>query len=549
MSTILNTAPFEQFSATVASPEENPLLAVPDDVFPVPAGEHNYTVAGEKIFPVIAGAHLWFVRNGKLHEIEQAREGASLSPLAKERAVSGLEEFARDTGRRIARFETVKKEGKVYPVWRNSTMPTGSMEILMLGNVAREHLPEIRQLVSCPVIVEAGDNRTETLATGFHAHGGGTYITSGQKPPDVPIKAAIEALLSIHADFAFCSPSDQSRAVAVMLSPALKMGGFIHEDFPLHVAEAVESQSGKDYMQKLHSRIYNERPAGIAPSKGGVGSIDETISKALIAGRPFICFSNFRGKLESAILESAIRGQGRVECRALRTSATVDCTSFIWQLSTNGAEFTRDLANRSIITRIRKQPATFAFQTYPEGDLISHVEANQAFYLGCVFAIVREWTARGKPRTSDTRHDFRQWTQSLDWIVREIFQLPPLLDGHREEQARTANPALQWLRDLANAVIAEGHIGKTLAAAQLADICEESGIDLPGRKDSPEDPKFRIGRTLGRLFKEGQAIDENTARLTVDGIAVTRETFIEYDADDRHEKTRQRYLFARGQNE
>ncbi|MEI6072780.1 MAG: hypothetical protein WCS31_13380 [Verrucomicrobiae bacterium] len=530
----------------VSSQEENSFLAVPSDVFPVPAGEHGYIVSGERIFPVIAKAHLWFVRNGKLYEIEQDREGARLSPLAKERAVSSLEEFARDTGRRIARFETVKKEEKVYPVWRNSTMPTGSMEILMLGNVAREHLPEIRQLVSCPVIVDMGDNRTVTLAKGFHAHGGGTYITSGQKPPDVPLNAAVEALLNIHADFAFCSPSDQSRAVAVMLSPALKMGGFIHDDFPLHVAEAVESQSGKDYMQKLHSRIYNEQPAGIAPSKGGVGSLDETISKALIAGRPFICFSNFRGKLESAILESAIRGQGRVECRALRTSATVDCTPFIWQLSTNGAEFTRDLANRSIITRIRKQPADFDFHHFPEGDLIAHVEANQAFYLGCVFAVIREWAARGKPRTADTQHDFRQWTQSLDWIVRELFGLAPLLDGHREEQARTANPALQWLRDVANAVMGQGLDGKPLVAAQLADVCEENDIDLPGRKDSTEESKYRIGRTLGRLFKDGQAIDGNTVRLTVDGITVTRETFQEYNAE-RQLKTRQRYLFARGQ--
>ncbi len=543
----MTTEAFEQFADDVAPPEDNPLLAVPDDVFPVPAGEHNYTVAGERIFPAIAASHVWFVRNGKLHEIENDRDGANLAPLTKERAVSGLEEFARDTGRRIARFETVKKDGKVYPVWRNTTMPTNSMDILMQGNVAREHLPEIRQLVSCPVIVEAGDNRTETLALGFHAHGGGTYITSGQTPPDVPLDAAVEALITIHADFAFCSPSDQSRALAVMLSPALKMGGFIHEDFPLHVAEAVESQSGKDYMQKLHSRIYNERPGGIAPSKGGVGSIDETISKAMIAGRPFICFSNFRGKLESAILESAIRGQGRVECRALRTSATVDCSPFIWQLSTNGAEFTRDLANRSIITRIRKQPADFEFKPYPEGDLIAHVEAMQSFYLGCVFAIVREWTACGKPKTSDTRHDFRQWTQSLDWIVQKIFQLPPLLDGHREEQARTANPALQWLRDIANAVIAEGHPGKPLVAAQLADICEEAGLELPGRKGSPEEPKFRIGRALGRLFKEGQAINENSARLTVDGIAVTRETFTEYNNETRQTVTRQRYLFARGQ--
>ena len=270
--------------------------------------------------------------------------------MEKERAVSVLETFAKDNKKRIARFE-IKDDGVT---WRTRTMPIGSMDILLRTDAAREHLPNIRQLVSCPVLVEVADARCEALTAGYHEHGGGTYITKGEAPPIVPLDTAIQSLLDLHADFAFCTPSDLSRAIAVMLTAAMKMGGFIKDDSPIHIAEAIESQSGKDYLHKSHSRIYNERPAGIAPCKGGVGSLDETMSRTLIYGRPFVCLTNFRGKLESAILEEAIRGQDRVECRALRTAATVDCTPFIWQLSTNGAEFTRDLANRSIITRIRK---------------------------------------------------------------------------------------------------------------------------------------------------------------------------------------------------
>jgi hypothetical protein len=395
------------------------------------------------------------------------------------------------------------------------------------------------------VLVEVAKARCEVLTAGYHEHGGGTYITKGEAPPIVQLDTAVEALLAIHADFAFCSPADLSRSIAVMLTPAMKMGGFIQDDYPIHIAEAVESQSGKDYMHKAHSRIYNERPAGIAPCKGGVGSLDETISKTLIYGRPFICLANFRGKLESAILEEAIRGQGRVECRALRTAATVDCTPFIWQLSTNGAEFTRDLANRSIITRIRKQPPSYQFREYPEGGLIAHIEANQPFYLGCTFAIVREWVACCKPRSADTRHDFRAWTQTMDWIVQRMFRLAPLLDGHREEQARTANPALQWLRDVANAAIQQGRAGKQLIALDIADICDDAEIDLPGRKESSEEPKFKIGRTLGSLFKDAEQIDEATARLVVDGITITKVTAKEYDRARREERERHHYVFEK----
>lgn len=516
-------------------------LIVPVEVFPVPAGEHGYVVCANVIFPVVAKSMQWFTRAGKVHEIQSDRDGARLVPMEKERAVSVLETFAKNNKKRIARFEV--KDDTFY--WRTRTMPTGSMDILLRTDAAREHLPEIRQLVSCPVLVEVAKARCEVLTAGYHAHGGGTYITKGETPPIVQLDTAIEALLGIHADFAFCSPADLSRAIAVMLTPAMKMGGFIQDDYPIHIAEAVESQSGKDYMHKAHSRIYNERPAGIAPCKGGVGSLDETISKTLIYGRPFICLANFRGKLESAILEEAIRGQGRVECRALRTAATVDCTPFIWQLSTNGAEFTRDLANRSIITRIRKQPPDYRFKEYPEGALIAHIEANQPFYLGCVFAVVREWVACYKPRTKDTRHDFRTWTQVMDWIVQKMFRLAPLLDGHREEQARTANPALQWLRDVANAAIRQGRAGKQLIALDIADICDDAEIDLPGRKESSEEPKFKIGRTLGSLFKDADQIDPATARLIVDGITITKVTAKEYDRARREERERHHYVFEK----
>ena len=526
---------------------------IPDDVLPAPAGAHNYTAAAEKIFPLIAGENAWFNRNGTVHEIfeEQNKNGghgvASLRPLTRERAVPSLEEYARKRGKRIARHETgVDKETKKkWSRWRTVTMPVTSMELILNSNAAQRHLPSIVQLLSCPVLAEDGAGGVKILGRGYHAHAGGTYILEGKTPPQVPLEAAVDALVRLHEEFEFCSPSDLSRALGVCLSPALKMGRFIRDDSPMHVAEATESQSGKDYMQKIHSRIYNARPSVIAPARGGTGSLDETISRALIAGRPFICFSNFRGKLDSAVLESAIRGQGRVECRAYRNAATVDVEPFIWQLSTNGAEFTRDIANRSIITRIRKKPEDFTFKEFPEGDLFAHVKANQPFFLGCVFAVVAEWVAHGKPKTKDNRHDFRTWCQSVDWIVQNIFGLAPLLDGHREEQHRTANPALQWLRDVGNAVIKDGMAGQTLSASEIVDVCDEAGIDLPGRKDSKEDAPVRIGRTMKRLFSDRgvEEVDAETARIRVDGIIATRESRTEYDENRRRDVAVHRYSF------
>ena len=542
----LNLDQFEQFTADFAPNEESyDGIEIPADVLPIPNDSVGYIKPAEKIFSNISKLHIWFNRGGVVNEILNDEGGYSrLCPLDVDRAISEIERMAIKLGMRIARLEFRRdNDGNKYPVWRTSNMPRSSMGVLLKTTDALKHLPEIRQLTSCPVIVEAQENKCQVLAKGYHSHAGGTYITYGIAPLEIPIDSAREALLELHMEFLFGTQSDLSRAIAVMLSPALKMGGFIKDDYPMHVAEAIESQSGKDYLQKLHSRIYNEKPAGIAPPKGGVGSIDETLSKRLIEGNPFITFSNFRGVLDSPFLESAIRGQGKIDCRALRVSATVDCSPFIWQLSTNGADFTKDISNRSIVTRIGKQPSGFNFKIYKEGDLLAHVQNRQSFYLGCVFAVIREWVEQGKQRTDDTRHDFRMWTQSLDWIVQNIFKLPPLLDGHQLIQQRVANPAMQWLRTLAHAIIAMDCQGKSFTAMEVVGICEEEGIDIPGAgKNSQEKLHLSIGQVFKKLFKEAHHMGDNAILIMVDNIKVIRKT--EEKMEGETLKSHHQYIFS-----
>jgi hypothetical protein len=63
----------------------------------------------------------------------------------------------------------------------------------------------------------------------------------------------------ILADFAFVSPSDLSRAVAQLISPAIKRGGFLgNAVFPAAIAIADQSQSGKTHLMKIISRVYGE---------------------------------------------------------------------------------------------------------------------------------------------------------------------------------------------------------------------------------------------------------------------------------------------------
>jgi hypothetical protein len=511
-----------------ASDDKN---TIPANVFPVPSGEIGHDLAARHIFSLIGPSKRLFMRGSTVHEVTREADGESaMTPVSADRFVALVETF----GPRVMRREQ-REDGT--PRWRATLFPASAGKVALVTDAARECLPTIRQLISAPVIAPDDTKGSIVLCKGYHPHAGGTFITRGSKPPEIPLAEAKSMILEMLEDFEFTSSGDASRALASFISPALKFGGWIQDDFPLDIAEADQSQSGKTYRQKLICAIYKEAPGAITQPKGGVGSLDERVSSALIAGRPFISFDNFRGRMDSQILETAIRGLGKVSARALRTSAEVDCTPFLWQLSTNGAELTRDLANRSIITRIRKRADTHVYRTYPEGDILAHVKANQPRYLGAIHAIVREWASAGRPRTDESRHDFRVWCRTLDWIVQTIFGAEPLLDGHKEEQMRTANPNLQWVRSVVHAILKNGYKGHAITASDFGEVAEEHDIEMPGRRDSTETPDMRVGKLLGRVFRE---MGQDT--ILIDGVKLTRLLESDYDPINRKHRERKSYV-------
>jgi hypothetical protein len=264
--------------------------------------------------------------------------------------------------------------------------------------------------------------------------------------------------------------------------------------------------------------------------------MDEAVATAMVRGRPFINIGNFRGSLASEIMEESLRGNRFVQCRTIGRTTEVDTSAFLWQLSTNGAELTRDMANRAIITRIRKRPDGYEYRKHLEGDLHAHIIARQPAFLGAVFAVVRAWMAAGSPATEEKRHDFRGWVRVMDWIVQNIFHLAPLLEGHREEQLRTANPKLQWLRDVVVAIISGDYDGHELTASDIADIAEDHDLPPPGRKDSTEAASMRVGRTLGHIFREA-----GEEEVVVDGHLFARRVSSVVDSVNRTTRTEKTY--------
>jgi hypothetical protein len=473
----------------------------------LPGSGVTIKATAEELFRRIAPTRTMFIRGGAVAGIAENNGTSGLEVIGPAAARSRFESYAKFLVHRSGR------NGEL--VLKPAIVPQEMALALLESEEARIFLPAITGLINCPMIVRSAD-RIEIVGRGYHP-GTGLYVTGGETPKDVALSDAIVTLRELLAEFDFQSPGDRSRAMASLITPALKLGGHLRGNVPADVAEADQSQSGKTYRQKLVAAIYNETPSLVTARSGGVGSIDESLNSRLLAGRPFIQLDNFRGKFDSPHIEALLTAERFFPVRVpYYREVMIDPGQFFVMLSSNGVETTRDFANRSNMVRIRKREQGFKFRRYPEGDLLEHVRARQPHYLGAVFAIVQRWIESGRQRSDETRHDFCEWVQILDWILRNILGEAPLMDGHQAAQERVSNPALTFLRKLVLAVAEQGRLGESLTASALYEVTDSAEVDIPGLREPDEDKGKRlIGSILGRLFKAND-------RLVVDGFAVTR---------------------------
>ncbi len=386
-----------------------------------------------------------------------------------------------------------------------------------------DQLPKLNVVTKCSVLVDRG---AELQSISGYDKESGIYA-NGASVPEMALHEASELLEGLLQDFKFVTPADKSRALAGFITPALVMGGLLPGRAALDLGEANESQSGKGYRHKITAAIYGDLVYGATVSEG-ISKLDEAFDSHVISGRFFVSLDNIRGKIDSPKIESFLTEDTYIARVAFTPPALVDPRRTYVMLTSNVTKVSPDLANRSSCVRIIKQPDGYQFKTYPEGTVLNHVRAKQAQYLGAVFAIVKHWYAMGKPRTDDSRHDFKEWAQTLDWIVQNSFGAAPLMDGHRETQQRMVSPELSWLRDMLLLVEKEGRCSEELRASDLIEMAELAGLEVPGLRPNEttedQDAQKRCRQAMGvRLRKCFRAASKDEGQtIEVDGLAIER---------------------------
>ena len=425
-----------------------------------------------------------------------------------------------------------------------ATCSKSQAELILASSAFKEALPRITLLSPCPVITEKDGELV--VVCGYDQQTG--ILAGGDPVEEPPFLEAVGFLIEMFNDFRFASEPDKTRAIAAVVTIALIHGGFIKGRAPIDLGEADASQSGKGYRNKLTAAVYRTLGAIVNQKSRGVGSLEESFNSALIRGKAIICIDNVRGKIDSPAIESFLTEDIYSARMPHRADVEIDPRKVSSQMTSNKAEITKDLANRSSCCRILKQVDGFQYKKYAEGDILEHIRANQPKYLGAVFSIIKEWHRQGKPRSTETRHDFRAWVQTLDWIMLNLVGQYPIMDGHEATQIRMTNPVLTWLREVALTVVQSGQVDEFLRVNQIVDLVADADVTLPGLKkdelltdDNLKTVWQQTGRKMSKCFLLGAKNNLLGAdSIEIDGVQIERDEM--RDSENRKSVSIYRFL-------
>lgn len=500
-------------------PEPKPQVRLPGGV----QGNHKFA---QDMLPHLRRAG-FYSRGGAIMRVA----GGTIELLD---ASSGVTEFEA-----VANFYVIKpKDGKPRKVRKPPTEQV--VKLALRSRVLRQGLPEIKVFSKCPLLLRSG-----RVLTGYDDE---TKVhAQGAAPPEIPTADALALLRGLLRDFQFATREDESRAIIALLIPLFCFGKLLGPEarVPMLVVEADQSRTGKGMFCAMQAAIYSEEASVITmdTARGrGVGSYAEQIADRLIRGRAFVQTDNVTGKSETAYLESLLT-ERNVNCRIPHGgNAEMDPRTTAYSLTANKAELTTDLAKRSVILQLRKQPRDYRWHEWPEGGLVEHVKANQSKYLGCVFSIVRPWIEAGCPLLPAGGHDFREWAGSARWIALELLGLADPMKGVEAAQERVASPWLNWARSVALAVQEVGQLDLELRANELLDILVDTNTEVPGMEPSElDDPDNRdkalmaIGRRMKTVFAGREVIE-------IDGLLIRRR---EADKPNEHGRRERSYIVSR----
>ena len=509
----------------------------------LPSGDVDDYTSGVELFRVLALKLCVFNRGGTpVVIVKDDCGGASIQKLTPAAAVS---EFSKHV-----RFMAHGVGANGEPVEKSRRCTKQQAELFLNTRDALELLPKLDGVRSLPILrfpskkhYEGGTDLVVTPAG--YDEPSRLYIVNGfEKEVDPSLEEAVKVFGSLFQDYIFASPGAEARAWMCALAALAHAGGLWSGRMPLIVLEAgVDgSQSGKGHYAEIVAAVMGEECTTITDQgRGSVGSISESIAYALFKGNPLILLDNVRGKVDSQTLESVTTPQKNFTGRVPNVGhVSIKPEKFVFFLTSNAAEMTRDLAKRSCIIQIEQRPVDFAWKV-PKGKLVPLIMANPSKFLRAGFVILKAAHRKGWKMTSETRHPNTEFAQKYDYIGQYICGLAPLMDDHEAAQKRVSNPAETWARLLMLEVVRGGNLGQEMRAVVIGELCSDAGIEIPSMKDNGDSAARAkaVGSNMLKLFGR----DEGKTVAEIEGGTITRKKVYETRDDGRGDREPWFYMF------
>jgi len=242
--------------------------------------------------------------------------------------------------------------------------------------------------------------------------------------PLMSLEEAKEIINSMYKEFCFKTPQDKVNAIAGLLTPFLR-GIFkkFNTRTPVFFYEANRERSGKDYCAGINGIVHVGYPVEEAPlSTGERGNNNDELRKkilaSLIAGTKILHFSNNKGHINNAVLESAVTNEfysdrvlGKNEILTFPNELDISLSGNV------GISYTSDFANRCRHIRLFLDVEDANERKFENPDLHGWVSENRELVLSALYSLIRNWFEKGRPEGSIKFSSFPEWARVCGGIM------------------------------------------------------------------------------------------------------------------------------------
>jgi hypothetical protein len=291
---------------------------------------------------------------------------------------------------KVARYKK-PKTAKGETIWVDTDPPQNIVKALP-NQLDFPGVPRVTGLAFCPMLRADG---TIVRESGYDPATGLILNLDGAFPESVSLEEAKASLDDILQDFPWESDAHTSAWIACLVTLVARHA--IRGNTPFFLFDANVTRTGKGLASDLITMIAEGRRATRYMATGDE-EMRKAITSAALAGSPYLCLDNIKGRLGGQSLENAMT-TGTWFDRLLGGNMTFESPLlFVWMGTSNNATLTADMPGRTVHIRLNsplQYPGERGEFVHP--DLLAYVEQNRHKLAMSALAIPATYMAAGCP--------------------------------------------------------------------------------------------------------------------------------------------------------